>query len=80
MTYLWQEEKGKQYYRFQTDDSLVAEKMRRRKRFVLAGRGINCRFWIYQVTLNRLRDAKKVLGVLSHKEVNYDASNEVYYA
>ena len=38
MTYLWQEERGKQFYRVQTDERLVAKKMRRRNAFIYADR------------------------------------------
>ena len=37
MTYLWQELRGKKYYRVQTDDIDIAKKMKRRNGFSLIG-------------------------------------------
>ena len=36
------------YYRFQTVDKKVANKMKRRKGFELVSEGFNCDFWIYR--------------------------------
>ena len=37
MIYMWKEERGKPYYRFQTDDKKTADKMKRRNKFKLVG-------------------------------------------
>ena len=47
MTYLWQEVRGEMIFRIQTDEPEVAEKMRRRNKFALTARGMNCKIWIY---------------------------------
>ena len=51
LTYLWQEESGKKYYRVQTDDKDIAKKLFRRNGFRLSAYGMKCRFckWIEYV-------------------------------
>ena len=39
MTDMWQEQRDLMFFRFQTDEPKVAEKMRRRKKFILTGKG-----------------------------------------
>ena len=41
LTYLWQEQKRKSYWRIQTTDPSIAQKLKRRKNFTLAGYGMN---------------------------------------
>ena len=56
LTYLWQEESGKKYYRVQTDDKDIAKKLFRRNGFRLSGYGMNSdsangtSLWIFVVS------------------------------
>jgi hypothetical protein len=59
MTYFWREHKN--YYRLQTDDRKIHEKMRRREGADLFANAINCNFWIYILKYNTPRDAKRVI-------------------
>ena len=50
-TYMWREAPeivGDKIYRFQTNDSKVNRKMRRRKDFELTLNGINTSMWVYR--------------------------------
>lgn len=80
MTYLWQEERGKMIFRIQTDEAVVAEKMRRRKRFSITGYGINCRLWIYKASFYSAQKARGALRQLTGRKVKKDGSQQVYYA
>lgn len=80
MIYMWQEEKRKPYYRFQTDDRKAMEKMKRRGRFKLAGEASNCELWIFACRFSRPDIAKKTLKALAGGEVKYDKNEEIYYA
>ena len=80
MTYLWQEERGKMIFRFQTDEPEVAEKMRRRNKFTLTGRGINCKIWIYIATFYSPQKARRALAQLTGRKVKKDSCEDVYYA
>ena len=80
MTYLWQEQRGEMVFRIQTDESSVAEKMRRRKRFSLTGRGINCKIWVYVAGFYSPQKARGALRQLTHRKVKKDSSDEVFYA
>ena len=79
MTSMWQEERGKPYYRFQTDDKDIADKMKRRQKFVLVGWGYNCALWIYQVQFKRPTIAKKAFETLTGKKSNFDSKKEIFY-
>ncbi len=80
MVYMWQEQRGKPYYRFQTDDKDIADKMKRRNKFVLIGWGVNCELWIYQVSFSRPDIAKKVFETLIGKKSNFDSKAEIFYS
>lgn len=80
MTYMWQEERGKPYYRFQTDDSAVNKKMRQRKYFHLSAWGENCNLWIYSTQIKRPQNARRTLKILTGNEVKWDEKTEVFYA
>jgi len=80
MVYMWQEQKGKPYYRFQTDDKDIADKMKRRNKFELVGWGVNCELWIYQVSFSRLDIAKKVFETLIGKKSNFNSKDEIFYS
>ena len=78
MTYMWQEEKGKPYYRFQTDDKDIADKMKRRNKFELSAWGVNCKLWIYIVEFPRPIRAKEALKSLTKKGLKFDENKEIY--
>jgi len=80
MTSMWQEERRKPYYRFQTDDKDIADKMKRRNKFTLTACGVNCKLWIYQVTFSRPDIAKKAFETVTGKKANFDSKQEMYYS
>jgi len=80
MTYMWQEQRGVMVFRFQTDESRIAEKMRRRKRFILAGEGLNCKLWIYIATFYSPQKARGALAQLTGRKVKKDSCKDIYYA
>jgi hypothetical protein len=62
MTYLWQEVYGEPFYRIQTDEKCVAEKIRRRKGFnsnsIIV---LNRMLWIFPCRFSRPDIARKTL-------------------
>jgi len=80
MTYLWQEQRGKPFYRFQTDEIEINKKMKRRNKFELTGWGVNCPLWIYIAEFTRPIRAKAALKSLTNKSVNFDKNKEIYYS
>jgi len=80
MTYMWQEQRGVMVFRFQTDESRIAEKMRRRKRFILTGEGLNCKLWIYIATFYSPQKARGALAQLTGRKVKKDSCKDIYYA
>jgi hypothetical protein len=80
MTYLWQEQRGEMIFRIQTDESAVAERMRRRKRFELTGSGMNCRLWIYKASFYSAQKARGALRQLTGRKVKKDIEEGVLYA
>ena len=79
MTYMWQEERGKHYYRFQTDEKQIAVKMKRREKFEFFGRGMNCSLWIFQTKFKRFDIAKKTLKALTGNSVKFNNKEDIYY-
>ena len=79
MTYLWQEERGKQFYRVQTDERLVAKKLRRRNGFHLCGYGWNTSLWIFTCRFSRPDIAKKTLKSITGKKVKIDFEGTFVY-
>lgn len=79
MTYMWKEERGKPFYRFQTDEREIANKMKRREKFKLVGNGMNCPLWIYQATFSRPDIAKKAFKTIAGGKVEFDIREDVYY-
>lgn len=77
---MWQEERGKPYYRFQPDDPAVSKKMRQRKYFHLTAWGENCNLWIFRTTINRPQNARRTLKILTGNKVEWDEKEEVFYA
>ncbi len=80
MTYLWQEQRGKPFYRFQTDDYKIAAKMKGRKKFTLTGRGMNCPLWIFQAEFSRSDMAKKALKALTGNSVKIDKKDNTLFS
>lgn len=78
MTYMWREEKGKPFYRFQTDEKEISDKMKRRQKFILSASGYNTPLWVFQTTFNRADIAKKVLKTLTGGKIEFDASEDIY--
>ena len=76
---MWQEEKGKPYYRFQTDDKKLADKMRRRNKFKLISWGVNCNHWIYQTIISKPFIAKKMFKALSGENAILNKKDDIYY-
>ena len=80
MTSMWQEERGKPFYRFQTDEIEIKNKMKRRNKFELVGWGVNCKLWIYWVTFSRPDVAKKAFETVTGKKANFDSKQEIFYS
>jgi len=79
-TCMWQEERGKSYYRFQTDEPSVAAKMKRRKTFRQCSWGINCKHWIFVTTYSSPQKARKALAILTGCPVQKDSEDGLYFA
>ena len=86
MTYLRQEERGKKYYKVQTDDKDVAKKMKRRNGFRLCGYAVNAApangttsVWIFSCEFSRPDIAKKTLKSITGKKVKIDSEGEFIY-
>ncbi|MBM3712196.1 MAG: hypothetical protein FJW56_01975 [Actinobacteria bacterium] len=80
MTYLWQEERGQKFYRVQTDEKEVADKLKRRNGFKLIGWSLNShRLWIFSNKFSRPDIAKKVLKSVTGKKPNIDAEGIIWF-
>ncbi len=79
MTYLWQEERGKKFYKVQTDDRLVAKKMKRRNGFHLCGFATNDKLWIFNCQFRRPDIAKKTLKSITGKNAKIDSEGMFVY-
>lgn len=79
MTYLWQEERGKIFYRVQTDARLVPKKMRRRNGFRLCGQALNSSLWIFSCQFSRPDIAQKTLKSITCKKVKIDHDGVFIY-
>ena len=80
MIEMWQEERGKPFYRFQTKNREAANKMKRRNKFELSSLGLNCNWWVFVATFNRPDIAKKTLKTLAGNVVKFDKKDDVFYA
>lgn len=80
MIFMWQENRGEHYYRFQTENKVIAARMKRRNKFRLTARGINCDIWIYQAIFSRPDIARKALKTLAGNTVKYDKKEDIFYA
>lgn len=80
MTYLWQEERGQKYYRVQTNDKVIAEKLRRRKGFTPAGTVVTNRdIWIFDCEFSRPDIAKKTLSSVTGCLPQIDSEGIITY-
>ena len=79
MTYLWQEERGFKYYRVQTDQELIADKLKRRKRFQLAMYATNANLWVFTCTFARPDIAKKTLKSVTRQNPQIDSEGLIFY-
>ncbi|MHB8336123.1 MAG: hypothetical protein ACYDEE_01750 [Ignavibacteriaceae bacterium] len=79
MTYLWQEERGKKYYKVQTDEKDVANKMKRRNGFRLCGYAVNDNLWIFTCQFSRPDIAKKTLKSITGKNGKIDSEGVFIY-
>lgn len=77
---MWQEERSKPYYRFQTENREAANKMKRREKFKVVGVGHNCRFWIFQAKFSRPDIARKALKALSGSKVEFNKKEDIFYS
>lgn len=80
MIYMWQEQRGEPYYRFQTNNRVVAAKMKRRNKFRLVGWGVNCELWIFQAIFGKPETARKALKALAGNIVKYDKNEDLFCA
>jgi len=80
MIEMWQEERGKPFYRLQTKNREAANKMKRRNKFKLSSLGLNCDWWVFVATFKRPDIAKKTLKTLAGNVVKFDKKDDVFYA
>lgn len=78
MLFLWQEERGKPYYRFQTDEKELAYKMKRREKFKLVGGGLNCNLWLFQTTFSRPDIARKTFKALTGQNAIFNEKEDIF--
>tara|TARA_Y100000034_G_scaffold70594_1_gene85179 strand:+ start:40 stop:366 length:327 start_codon:yes stop_codon:yes gene_type:complete len=79
-TYMWQEQRGEPYFRFQTNDPKIHGKMRRRKDFSLAGVGINAPIWIYTASFYSPQKARQTLTRLTGSTIEKNAAESEFWA
>jgi hypothetical protein len=79
MTYLWQEERGKNFYKVQTDDKAIANKLKRRNGFSLSALAINNNLWIFSCRFTRPDIAKKTLKSITGQNVKIDSDGLFLY-
>ncbi len=79
MTYLWHEERGKKFYKVQTDEREIARKIKRRNGFHLCGFAVNTGLWIFSCEFSRPDIAKKTLKSITGKNVKIDSEGTFVY-
>ena len=75
----WQEEKGKPYYRFQTDDKKLADKMKRRQKFKLTAPTTNPTGWVFLAVISKPYIAKKIFKTLSGENAIFNKKDDIFY-
>lgn len=76
---MWQEEYGKPYYRFQTDEKHLTDKMKRRQNFKLVGWGVNYQEWWFVAIISRPSTAKKIFKTLSKEKPILNKKDDIFY-
>jgi len=79
MTYLWQEERGKMFYKIQTNEKWIAQKLKRRNKFHLCSIGWNKKLWVYSCEFSRPDIAKRTLKSVTGKNVKIDSEGVFFY-
>ncbi len=79
MTYLWQEEKGKKFYRVQTDEKSIVDKLKRRNGFRLSAQALNSELWIFNCEFSRPDIAKKTIKSVTGKNPILDSEGVIMY-
>jgi len=79
MTYLWKEERGKNFYKVQTDEKTIANKLKRRNGFSLSALAINTNLWIFSCRFTRPDIAKKTLKSITGQNVKIDSEGLFLY-
>ena len=79
MTYLWQEERGQKYYRVQTDEKSIADKLTRRKGFRLTAKALNTNLWIFICEFSRPDIAKKIVQSVTDKKPKINSEGVIFY-
>lgn len=59
VTYFWQESRGDDYYRIQTNDPAISRKLGKRQDMKLVGYGLNIYLKIYQAQYFSTKEAKR---------------------
>jgi hypothetical protein len=75
---MWQEQRGEMYFRFQTDEKSIADKMKRRQKFSRTAYGMNCTFWIYRAHFTRPDLARAAFKSLTGEKIKYNAEEDIY--
>jgi hypothetical protein len=79
MTYLWQEERGLKFYKVQTDEKEIADKLKRRMGFKLCAVSMNKNLWIFNCQFTRPDIAKKTIKSVTNKKVKNDSEGIFFY-
>ena len=83
-SYLWQEESGKPYYRIQTNDFRIAQKMKKKMaggnpqkvRQVLYG--INVPVWVFQILYSSPNNARKSFGRITTQKIQQHSDKDLF--
>ena len=71
-THVWQEEKGKSVFRFQTENENVHHFFSQRNDVKLIGWGVNFNLWIYLGEFDSIRKAQEIIEMaLNEKHEAY---------
>lgn len=74
MTSYWREEKGKPYYRVQTDEKEIKNKLQKRKGFKLCVSPLSPKgFWVFICRFSRPDIAKKTIQSVTQKKAKIDS-------
>ncbi len=79
MTYLWQEERGQKYYRVQTDEKSIADKLKRRNGFKLTAKALNTNLWIFISEFSRPDLAKQTIKSVTGNKPKIDSEGVIFY-